>query len=163
MGEAHPAARKVVMDFTPSALPGLSSKEATKLIKLLGPRYNPGTDRAKISCEMFPTAAQNKRWLGDILEKLISETKNGKDTLEDLPFDFRHYKPKKQFEFPEEWNMTEERRNYLDAKRKELPQAQIRALIDETESIKQIDGVQQPEMITIPAQEAPTAQSKLRQ
>lgn len=34
-----------------------------------------------------------------------------------MPFDFRHYTPKKKFEFPKEWVLTKERKQYLEEKR----------------------------------------------
>lgn len=117
------------MDFTPSAVPDLTAQQSIKLIKLLGVRYNPSKDRAKMSCEMFPTAAQNKRWLGDTLDKLLAEARDAKDTFEDVPFDFRHHKPKPRHEFPEEWKMTGERRAYLDGKRQAAEAKRVEALL----------------------------------
>jgi len=38
--------------------------------------------------------------------------------MEDVPFDFRHHKPKPKNLFPEEWKMTEERAAKLEAGRK---------------------------------------------
>ena len=40
--------------------------------------------------------------------------------MEDVPFDFRHHKPKPRHLFPEEWKMTEERRAKLEAGRKQV-------------------------------------------
>lgn len=120
MGEHHPAARKVVVTFTPSALDtSFSTTQTAKLIKLLGVRYNPSTDIAKMSCELYPTTAQNKRYLGDLVDKLLHEVKTGKDDFADVPFDFRHHKPKPKYIFPEEWKMTPERRAELDARREQ--------------------------------------------
>jgi len=34
-----------------------------------------------------------------------------------VPFDFRHHKEKKRFEFPREWVLTKERKAYLEQKR----------------------------------------------
>lgn len=70
-----------------------------------------------MSCEKFDTQTQNKRSLGESIHALIAEAKDSKDTFEDVPFDFRHYKPKPKFKFPEEWVMTGQRRKELDAKR----------------------------------------------
>ena len=124
MGESHPAAPKVVCDFTPSALPDLSPAQVTKLIKLLGPRYTPPPiDRAKLSSQRFPTRAQNKRYITDTLSRLVAECKNGEDLFEDVPLDFRHdanrlknERRKGKFrncKFPEQWKITEERSREL--------------------------------------------------
>lgn len=74
MGEFHPAENKVVVEFSPRDMP-LTEAQQTKLRKLLGPRYNPETDVAKISCEQFEHQAQNKRYLGDLVEKLVEQAK----------------------------------------------------------------------------------------
>ncbi len=74
MGEFHPAERKVVVEFCPSDLE-LSEIQQLKLKKLVGPRYNPETGIVRMSCEMFEHQAQNKRYLGDLVEKLIVEAK----------------------------------------------------------------------------------------
>ncbi len=89
----------------------------SKVIKLAGPRYNPSTNIVKLSCEKFDTQSQNKRFLGDTISNLINEAKNGKDSFEDVPFDFRHHTPKKKVEFPKEWVLTKERKQYLEDKR----------------------------------------------
>ncbi len=75
MGEQHPAEKKVVLEFSPTDMPGLTKVQAEKLRKLVGVRYNPEKDVVKISCEMFETQAQNKRYLGDIVESLLGEAK----------------------------------------------------------------------------------------
>lgn len=72
MGDKHPAEPKVVMEFTVADL-NLSPVSSRKLIKLVGPRYNPVKGLVKLSCEMFETQAQNKRYLGDLLDKLLAE------------------------------------------------------------------------------------------
>ena len=120
LGEEHPAGRKVVVDFSPSDIPNLTTLQKSKLIKIAGVRYNPSTDRIKMSCENFEHATQNKRYLSDLVDKLITEAKDGKDTFEDVPFDFRHHKPKPKYEFPESWKITPERKALLEAKRKAI-------------------------------------------
>jgi len=50
---------------------------------------------------------------------LVKEAKDLKDDFEDVPFDFRHHKPKKFYAFPKEWALTPERKQYLEAKRAE--------------------------------------------
>lgn len=74
MGEEHPAASKVVVEFSPRDLP-LNEAEQLKLKKLLGARWNPETNVAKMSCEQFDHQAQNKRYLGDLVEKLVAQAK----------------------------------------------------------------------------------------
>ncbi|KAI4677233.1 uncharacterized protein J4E88_007041 [Alternaria novae-zelandiae] len=120
LGESHPAANKVVVEFSPndlSASHSLTPLQVSKVIKLAGPRYNPSTNIVKLSCEKFDTQSQNKRFLGDTLSAIIKEAKEGKDTFEDVPFDFRHHTPKKRAEFPKEWVLTKERKQYLEEKR----------------------------------------------
>jgi small subunit ribosomal protein S35 len=119
LGESHPAANKVVVEFSPPDL-SLTPQQTAKLIKLAGPRYNPSTEVIKLSCESFDTQPQNKRHLGDTIAALLAEAKDATDTFEDVPFDFRHHKVKKRFEFPKEWAMTEKRRVELQGKRKEM-------------------------------------------
>jgi small subunit ribosomal protein S35 len=72
-----------------------------------------------MSCEKFDTQAQNKRFLGETIHSLVQEAKDSKDTFEDVPFDFRHHKPKPKYEFPKEWVLTKQRKQYLEAKRTE--------------------------------------------
>ena len=117
MGETHPAARKIVLEFCTADLRDLTPAQRTKLIKLVGPRYNPETDVVKMSSEMFETQAQNKRYLGDLVDSLIAEAKDEKDTFADVPLDFRHHKFKRKVEFPEAWKMTPERQNELAMER----------------------------------------------
>ncbi|KAL1594572.1 37S ribosomal protein S24, mitochondrial [Paraconiothyrium brasiliense] len=121
LGESHPATNKVVVEFSSSDL-SLTSTQRDKLIKLAGVRYNPDTDIIKMSCESYDTQAQNKRFLGESITNLIKEAKDGKDTFADVPFDFRHHKPKVRHEFPKEWILTPERKQYLENKRKEMLQ-----------------------------------------
>ena len=99
------------------------------LIKLLGPRYNPEKDIVHMSCEKFPTSAQNKRYLGDLINTLIAEAKKG-DSFADVPQDTRHHKPKPKAYFPSSWAMTEERKAQLEAIRKERKQAELERLSD---------------------------------
>lgn len=117
MGEDHPAAKKIVLEFCPSDLPGLTPAQRTKLIKLVGVRYNPETDVVKMSSEMFETQAQNKRYLGDLVDTLMSEARDASDMFEDVPLDFRHHRFKKKVEFPEEWKLTPARRAQLEQER----------------------------------------------
>jgi len=117
MGEVHPAASKVVVEFKPSALKELNPEQKLKLRKLAGPRYNPETRVIKMSCESFETQAQNKRYLGDTIKKLIAEAKDPADSFADVPLDTRHHKPRKQLHFPKAWCLTKERLAELEEKR----------------------------------------------
>ena len=76
MGEQHKAEAKVVMEFSTLDL-GLTPVSRRKLIKICGKRYNPATDVMKFSCDMFETQAQNKRYLSDLLDRVIAESKVG--------------------------------------------------------------------------------------
>lgn len=119
LGEQHPAANKVVVEFDPTDLQ-LAPEHKTKLIKLLGPRYNPSTGIAKMSSEAYETQAMNKRYLGDTVATLITEAKDTTDTFADVPADIRHRKVKPKLQFPERWLLTEERKAELEAKRAAL-------------------------------------------
>ena len=110
MGETHPAARKVVLHFCTRDLPSLTEPQRIKLIKLVGVRYNPDNDTVHMSCEKFEHPAQNKRYLGDLVDKLIKEAKKEADMFEDVPLDFRHHKPKRRLVYPEAWKLGEEGR-----------------------------------------------------
>ncbi|KAK6841809.1 hypothetical protein PG995_000894 [Apiospora arundinis] len=116
MGEEHPAASKVVVEFSPRDLP-LNAAQQLKLKKLLGARWNPETDIAKMSCEQFDHQAQNKRYLGDLVEKLVAQAKDKTDMFEDIPLDTRHHQIKVRPKFPKEWRLTEERMQQLEAAR----------------------------------------------
>jgi len=127
MGEHHPAEKKVVLKFVPKdlqKLAGLTDEQITKLIKLCGARYNPETEIVKMSCESFETQAQNKRYLGDLVDKLIAEAKDTRDMFEDVPLDTRHHKKKSWFDFPENWLMTPARKQELEGKRSVLLEAE---------------------------------------
>ncbi|RYP90703.1 hypothetical protein DL770_003168 [Monosporascus sp. CRB-9-2] len=116
MGEFHPAENKVVVEFCPKDLP-LDEAQQLKMKKLLGPRYNPETDIAKMSCEQFEHQAQNKRYLGDVINSLIEKAKDPTDMFEDIPLDTRHHTFKTKPKFPTEWRMTEERRRVIEEAR----------------------------------------------
>jgi len=119
MGEFHPADRKVVVEFCPKDMPGLTEAQQLKLKKLAGARYNPEKDIIKMSCERFEHQAQNKRYLGDLVDKMIATAKDPTDMFEDLPLDTRHHKFKPQLRFPKEWYLTEERKTELQQQRKQ--------------------------------------------
>ena len=140
LGETHPAEPKVVVEFCTADLP-MEPAQRLKLVKLLGARYDPQRDLARMSCEKFPIAAQNKRYLLDQVNTLVREAKcqsdaeGGKDAFDDVPVDFRHVKWRPKLEFPEEWKMTPERRELLrkqwEAREAEdFKRTQERSLID---------------------------------
>lgn len=129
-GAQHPADKKVVVEFAPNDIPGLSDVQRMKMIKLAGVRYNPSTGLIKMASESMETQAQNKRYLGDLVTKLIKESKDPKDTFEDVPVDFRHHKPKAFHRLPEGWKMTPERRRELAEKKKAALEADTGKLVD---------------------------------
>lgn len=112
MGESHPAEKKVVVQFAPDDLQ-LTAVQTEKLKKLAGPRYNPETELVKMSCESFEHQAQNKQYLVNLVNDLISAAKDPKDTFADVPLDLRHHKIEPKPQFPKEWRLTEERRKEL--------------------------------------------------
>ncbi|CAO1602893.1 37S ribosomal protein S24, mitochondrial [Xanthoria calcicola] len=167
MGETHPAAKKVVLEFCTRDLPGLSEAQRIKLVKLIGVRYNPDTDLVKMSCEMFETQAQNKRYLGDLVDTLMAEARDASDMFEDVPLDFRHHKPKPKFEFPEQWKLTEERRAQLDQnlKQRELAEKEREEAGRLVDGAKIIEQVMEAMTVKAPAAvrvEAPKGKGKKR-
>ncbi|KAK0355590.1 37S ribosomal protein S24, mitochondrial [Friedmanniomyces endolithicus] len=119
MGEAHPAASKVVLTFDPHEIPGLTGAQREKLLKLVGTRYDFSKRRVKMSCEIFETQAQNKRYLGDVVGKLIKEAKDtDADGFEDVPLDTRHVRVRPKLGFPAAWKLTEERMAGLESARR---------------------------------------------
>lgn len=154
MGEDHPAQSKVVLEFTPDDMP-LDDAQKWKLRKLLGPRWNPETDVAKMSCEQFDHQAQNKRYLGDLVLKLIEKAKDPTDMFEDIPLDVRHHKFKVKPKFPKAWRLTDERRKLLEDMRKKallLDQEKEAegALIDGVERINDFHDGPKLEPVKIP-------------
>ncbi|KAK3305343.1 mitochondrial ribosomal subunit protein-domain-containing protein [Chaetomium strumarium] len=150
LGEFHPADRKVVVEFCPRDLP-LTEPQQLKLKKLAGARYNPEKDIIKISCERFEHQAQNKRYLGDLVDKMIATAKDPTDMFEDIPLDLRHHKVKPQVKFPKEWYLTEQRKKELEARRQQA------LLLDEQKRTEGtlVDGVQtiQQALLTMKAVE----------
>ncbi len=143
MGETHPAAKKVVLEFCTRDLPDLTEAQRIKLVKLVGVRYNPETDLVKMSCEMFETQAQNKRYLGDLVDTLMAEAQDPSDMFEDVPLDFRHHKSKPKIEFPEKWKLTEERRARLEENQRqrelgETEREKAGTLVDGAQVIEQV-------------------------
>lgn len=112
MGESHPAEKKVVVQFAPDDL-DLTRIQADKLKKLAGPRYNPETQLVKIACESFEHQAQNKAYLSNLVDDLITAAKDPTDTFEDIPLDTRHHKTVTKPKFPRHWKLTNQRREQL--------------------------------------------------
>lgn len=133
MGEEHPGESKVVVELASQDLVPKYLTEAQRqtFLKLAGVRYNPQTDIVRMACAKYDHSAQNKRYLGDIVNHLIREAKEG-DSFADIPLDLRHHKYKHRIQFPEAWKMTEARRNQLAARRQERLSAESTraALVD---------------------------------
>lgn len=86
-GEPHPAAVKRAIVVPVDKLPLKNETALHKVILLAGPRWSPvppadsgvsrrddyGNGYIKISCEDFPRASQNLKWVSDTLDKLIEE------------------------------------------------------------------------------------------
>lgn len=70
-----------MVEFCPNDLVDLTDVQRLKLQKLAGARYNPEKDIVKMSCEKFEHQAQNKRYLGDTVQKLIEAAKVGSARL----------------------------------------------------------------------------------
>ncbi|KAH7149513.1 mitochondrial ribosomal subunit protein-domain-containing protein [Dactylonectria estremocensis] len=117
MGESHPAEKKVVVQFAPNDLK-LTAVQTEKLKKLAGPRYNPETNIIKMSCESYEQQAQNKRYLSNLIDDLITAAKDSKDTFADIPLDVRHHQFQNKPKFPKEWYLTPKRVNELAELRK---------------------------------------------
>lgn len=165
MGEFHPAEKKVVVEFSPQDL-GLTPVQTAKLKKVAGARYNPSKDVIKMSCESFGQPAQNKRYLSDLVDKLIATAKvrdypcwierrrpadgehkqDPKDTFEDVPLDTRHHWPKSKPSYPKEWYMTKERQLELAAQRARA--AELDA--GKEKEGKLVDGVKSIDMLLNP-------------
>nr|POE56385.1 37s ribosomal protein s24, mitochondrial [Quercus suber] len=123
MGETHPAAHKVVVEFDVRDLP-LTDAQRHTFTHLVGARCNPATHIVRMSHEGFPSQAQNKRYLADLIQTLLREAQDPKaDSFADVPIDTRHHRPTaasaNALRFPEEWLMTPERKEELEARRRE--------------------------------------------
>lgn len=133
LGDAHPQTNKVVVMFRLEDLEQLSEKEKMKLRKLCGSRYNPETETVRMSCESFESQLQNKRYLGDTIQKLLAEAQDPEaDSFEDIPLDTRHHKFKKRYVFPEEWKLSPEKREALEERRKTLLLAEDKRVEENT-------------------------------
>lgn len=109
-----------MLQFCTKDLPDLTEPQRVKLCKLVGSRYNPDTDMVKMSCELFEAPAQNKRYLGDQVKKLLDEARDKEaDSFEDIPLDLRHHKTQRKVEFPEAWKLSSRRVRELAIARQE--------------------------------------------
>ena len=106
-----------------------------------------------MSAESFPSQAQNKRLLGTQFAALMKEAKDTTDTMEDIPFDFRHAKREAKQRFPREWALTEERRAYLQ---NAWAKNEGRAI----EGAKMIDEARMQELVTPVPVAVPTTKTK---
>jgi small subunit ribosomal protein S35 len=151
LGEQHPAENKVVVELNSKDLvpKHLTEEQRQTFLKLVGPRYNPDTEIIRMSTEKYTSRAQNKRYLGDLVQALIQQAKEG-DSFADIPLDLRHHKPKKKISFPDSWAMTEERKKQLDATRSErtIAEKDRRLIVDGNEvithAIKTIPSLKSP-------------------
>lgn len=141
MGESHPAEKKVVVQFAPDDL-GLTDVQTEKLKKLAGPRYNPETELVKMGSESFEHQAQNKQYLVNLVNDLITAAKDPKDTFADVSLDLRHHKFEPKPQFPKEWRLTEERRKELAEHRQQAAIADAKRAEDGllVDGQKLIDG-----------------------
>ncbi|EDN94923.1 hypothetical protein SS1G_10798 [Sclerotinia sclerotiorum 1980 UF-70] len=131
-----PMLSKLAKPFVPP-----STETPLRFRKLVGTRLNPETDIVKMSCEMYPSQAQNKRYLGDLVDSLLAEAKTG-DTFEDVPLDTRHHVFKTKPKFPVGWRLTEERKKELEQYRRKMVETDsnrehIGQLVDGIETIQQ--------------------------
>jgi small subunit ribosomal protein S35 len=104
-GEEHPATVKRVVVAPVAYLP-LKDDVARHNLKIIaGVRWTPtppvdsgvgageqGGEHGyvKISCEDFPRPAMNLKWASDVLDRLVQEANNAKDSMHDIPVDTRH-------------------------------------------------------------------------
>ncbi|TVY34131.1 37S ribosomal protein S24, mitochondrial [Lachnellula subtilissima] len=143
LGESHPAEKKVVVEFSPADMPNLTSIQREKLKKLAGTRYNPEEDIVRMSCEMYETQAQNKRYLGDLIDTLLKEARDPTDTFADVPLDIRHHHFKPKLRFPQEWALTDERREQLAQYRLQMEQKDQKLELEG----QLVDGLKQIEQV----------------
>ncbi|CCF56900.1 hypothetical protein KAFR_0B06040 [Kazachstania africana CBS 2517] len=112
-GEEHPNSKKVSITLKTRNL-GLNDRELHKFRLLARTRYDHETDTFKMSSENFPEAAQNAKYLNDILQRLLKEAKDMTDDFSDVPLDTRHTvaknlrKKSHKYEFPEKWKRPED-------------------------------------------------------
>lgn len=154
MGENHPAANKVMVEFAVRHLP-LDEAQQQTFIKLAGTRWNPETGIVKMSHEAFPSQAQNKRYLGDTIQSLVAEARDADaDAFADIPIDTRHHKSTKRAKFPDEWRMTPERQAELEGRRRETLLEEGRR-VEESRIVSGVAAIEYARQIA--AQQAQTA------
>ncbi|KAK9469833.1 mitochondrial ribosomal subunit protein-domain-containing protein [Lipomyces arxii] len=117
LGQTHKAESKVVVEANVDEIKSTyfgqdqdSDKRLHKFKVIAGQRYNPTTNKFKMSSENFPNSVQNKKYLVDTLKRLLSESKDiSSEDFADIPLDTRHIKKKKQFmAFPHEWKRPQD-------------------------------------------------------
>ncbi|KAK2615726.1 hypothetical protein N8I77_002460 [Diaporthe amygdali] len=170
MGEYHPAEKKVVVEFSPEDF-GLTEIQKMKLRKLAGPRYNPEKEVIKMSCESFEHQAQNKRYLAELVEKLVTEAKDPTDTFEDIPLDLRHHTFKVKPKFPKEWRLSEERvkelqTHYQQARLADKTKQEEGTLVDGIQAIQKAIATRKPreevpELVGVPRKAQPRRRVRL--
>ncbi|KAJ0120280.1 mitochondrial ribosomal small subunit component [Diaporthe amygdali] len=170
MGEYHPAEKKVVVEFSPEDF-GLTEIQKMKLRKLAGPRYNPEKEVIKMSCESFEHQAQNKRYLAELVEKLVTEAKDPADTFEDIPLDLRHHTFKVKPKFPKEWRLSEERvkelqTHYQQARLADKTKQEEGTLVDGIQAIQKAIATRKPreevpELVGVPRKAQPRRRVRL--
>ncbi|KAG9300433.1 hypothetical protein G9A89_010058 [Geosiphon pyriformis] len=151
IGEPSPIEKKVVLTFQLSDLilqTQMVRVQAHKFIVLCGPHYNlpkgapwkqtfndkewPFRGSLKFVCDKFPHQAQNKKYLSDLLDRLVNEAKDMKDTFADIPIDLRHIKRKHpNYIFPKEWLIQAPQGNKLPPKDESKPIIDFPPPIDE--------------------------------
>ncbi|CCD22276.1 mitochondrial 37S ribosomal protein mS35 NDAI_0A01180 [Naumovozyma dairenensis CBS 421] len=113
--ENHPHSRKVVLSCKCKELP-LNEKQLHKFKLLAKTRYDHITDIFKMSTDRFSEATQNSRYLHDIFQRLLNESKDlSKDDFSDVPLDTRHTiaknlrkKRRHAYKFPKEWERPQD-------------------------------------------------------
>jgi len=73
-----------------------------------------------MSSDIFENQAQNKRYLGDLVDTLLEEARDPTDTFEDVPIDTRHHVFKEKPRFPKEWRINRKRQAALDDYRQKV-------------------------------------------
>ncbi|ODQ68478.1 hypothetical protein NADFUDRAFT_81431 [Nadsonia fulvescens var. elongata DSM 6958] len=116
MGEKnHDGNNKVIVEFKVADIEGLNEIQSHKLKLLAGVRYDYRNDQVKIAGTMFSKPAQNKKYVSDVIDKLIAEAKVDAEKFVSVPLDKRHimrkeakqHKSWKNQEFPQEWLNSE--------------------------------------------------------
>ena len=84
----HPRSRRASLTVGVDAL-DMSATERNALIHLAGGRWNGIKRTVTVATDRFPELAQNERWAGDTLDRLVDGARQRADRLADLPLDDR--------------------------------------------------------------------------